>query len=148
MTTEVEMDSPETAGLGRHGHRPSKRRFLWHYVEMVIAMAVGMVVLGAAVRGIVALTGLEYSTGSHPELSTLEMAFDMSVGMVAWMRFRRHGWAASLEMAAAMFAPAIAMIALYRLDAVDADTMIMLEHVVMFPLMLVIMLRRRREYGA
>lgn len=148
MTTEVETQSPETAGRGHRGHRPSKRRFLWHYVEMVIAMVVGMVVLGAAVRGIAALAGLEYTTDSHPELSALEMAFDMSVGMVAWMRFRGHGWAASLEMTAAMFAPAVALIPLYRLDVVDADTMILLEHVVMFPLMFLVMLRRPREYGA
>jgi flagellar biosynthetic protein FliP len=60
----------------------------------------------------------------------------MSVGMVAWMRYRRHGRASTLEMARAMFAPAVAPIPL-----------LLLEHLAMFVLMFVVMLRRRAEYG-
>jgi hypothetical protein len=62
--------------------------FLRHYLEMVAAMLAGMLVLGGAVRGVLALAGLEYPT-RYPELVALEMAVEMSVGMVAWMR-RRH----------------------------------------------------------
>ncbi|MEU6035563.1 hypothetical protein ABZ801_09130 [Actinomadura sp. NPDC047616] len=130
---------------GRSGH--GWRHFVRHYLEMVVAMLAGMVVLGAVVRGVLAPTGVEYSMTTQPELVTLEMAFDMSAGMVLWMRRRGHGWASTLEMCGAMFAPAVVLIPLLWLDVVDAGTMMMLEHVAMFVLMLLVMLRRRGEYG-
>ncbi|MFG2001122.1 hypothetical protein ACGFNU_18455 [Spirillospora sp. NPDC048911] len=120
--------------------------FLRHYLEMVVAMLVGMVVVGAAVRGVLAVMGLEFPS-RHPELVALEMAFDMSVGMVAWMRYRGHGWPGTLEMTGVMFAPAIALFPLLWLGAVSGDTFMVLEHVLMLPLMYLVMLRRRGEYG-
>ncbi len=121
--------------------------FARHYVEMIIAMAVGMLVLGAVTEGLLSLVGAELSTARHPEPAALLMAFDMSVGMLVWMRVRGHGWAGSLEMCAAMFAPLVALFPLLWLDVVDADSMVVLEHVLMLPLMLVVMLRRRGEYA-
>jgi hypothetical protein len=130
------------------GARTGWWRFLRHYLEMVAAMLAGMVVLGGAVRGVLALAGLAYPT-RYPELVALEMAVDMSVGMVVWMRYRGHGWAATLEMvAAAMFAPLAVLLPLLWLGAIDGDALLVLEHVAMFPLMFLVMLRRRAEYGA
>jgi hypothetical protein len=126
------------------GHR--RWRFLRHYLEMVAAMLVGMVVLGAAVRGVLALTGREFPA-QYPELAALEMAATMSVGMVAWMRHRGHGWASTLEMAGAMFAPAVALFPLLWLGVIAGDSLLVLEHVAMFPLMYLVMRRRRTEYG-
>jgi hypothetical protein len=126
------------------GHR--KWRFLRHYLEMVAAMLVGMVVLGAAVRGVLALTGREFPA-QYPELAALEMAATMSVGMMVWMRHRGHGWASTLEMAGAMFAPAVALLPLLWLGAITGDALLLLEHLAMLPLMYLIMRRRRAEYG-
>lgn len=136
--------------VGHEAHRhgaPGKRRFLVHYVEMVVAMLAGMFVLGGAVRGALALGGVEYGMATHPELTVLEMALEMSIGMVAWMRVRGHGWAGVLEMAAVMIAPAVVLVPFMRLGVLGADTAMLLEHVAMFPLMLLAMLRRRGEYG-
>jgi hypothetical protein len=77
----------------------------------------------------------------------LEMAVTMSAGMVAWMRHRRHRWASTLEMAGAMVAPAVALTPLLRLGLLAGDSLLMVEHVVMLPLMFLVMLRRRAEYG-
>jgi hypothetical protein len=121
-------------------------RFLGHYLEMVAAMVVGMVVLGGLARGVLALTGLAFPAQS-PELAALEMAFDMSVGMVAWMRHRGHRWVSTLEMAGAMSAPALALFPLLRLGVISGDDLLVLEHLAMFPLMFLVMLRRRAEYG-
>jgi hypothetical protein len=126
------------------GHR--QWRFLRHYLEMVAAMLVGMVVLGAALRGGLALAGLRYPT-RYPELPALEMAVTMSAGMVAWMRHRGHRWATTLETAGAMFAPAVALIPLLWLGAIAGDALLALEHLAMLPLMFLVMLRRRAEYG-
>jgi hypothetical protein len=120
--------------------------FLRHYLEMVAAMVVGMVVLGAAVRGVLALVGLEFPA-QYPELAALEMAVDMSIGMVAWMRHRGHGWAATLEMAGAMFAPLVALFPLLWLGLIAGDSLMVLEHLVMLPLMYLVMRYRRAEYG-
>ena len=121
-------------------------RFLRHYLEMVAAMLVGMAVLGAVLRGVLALAGLRYPA-QYPELVALEMAVTMSVGMVAWMRHRGHGWASTLEMAGAMFTPAVALFPLLWLGLIASDTLLLLEHLAMFPLMYLVMLRRRAEYG-
>jgi hypothetical protein len=120
--------------------------FQRHYLEMIAAMLVGMVVLGAAVRGVVALAGLEFAA-QYPELAALEMAFDMSVGMVVWMRHRGHGWTSTLEMTGAMFAPLVALFPLLWLGVIAGDALVALEHLVMLPLMYLVMLRRRAEYG-
>jgi hypothetical protein len=141
MKTAENVRAP-AARAGGHG----RRRFLRHYLEMVAAMLVGMVVVGGAVRGVLALAGLRFPA-QHPELVALEMAIDMSVGMVAWMRHRGHGWASTLEMGGAMLAPAVALIPLLWLGVVAGDSLLVLEHLAMLPLMYLVMLRRRAEYG-
>jgi hypothetical protein len=120
--------------------------FACHYLEMVVAMVAGMVVLGGLLSGAVAVTGLDYSLASRPELAAIEMAFAMSVGMIVWMRYRRHSWASTLEMVGAMFAPIIALTPLTWLDIIPSESLMMLTHVAMLPLMLVVMIRRRQEY--
>ena len=125
---------------------PGRRRLLRHYLEMVAAMLVGMVVLGVALRGLLALAGLRYPT-QHPEVAALEMAATMSAGMVAWMRHRGHPWTPTLEMTGAMVAPALALLPLLWLEVIAGDALLVLEHLAMFPLMFLVMLRRRSEYG-
>ncbi|NNN37623.1 hypothetical protein HLK59_46345 [Streptomyces sp. S3(2020)] len=121
--------------------------FARHYVEMILAMLVGMLVLGAALRGVLALTDTAYAMSSHPELVVLEMAFTMSAGMALWMRRRGHAWPGIGEMCAAMFLPALVLVPLLSLDVVAPDAAMAWEHLAMLPLMFVVMLRRRTEYG-
>src|SRR3954466_9036761 len=105
------------------------RSFTRHYVEMVIAMLAGMVVLGAP-------AGLVVDYGETvPMLAA--MAVTMTVPMAGWMRFRGHGWAPTAEMSAAMIVPALGVIALFAADLVtDAGALMGLEHVVMLAAML------------
>jgi len=115
--------------------------FLRHYAEMLIAMFAGMVVLGAPA---VALFDAD-DWAIEPKL--LGMAFTMSVPMVAWMRFRGHGWAPAWEMTAAMFIPSVGAIVLVWIGAADGEGAMMVQHVAMFPAMLIAMLLRRDEYS-
>jgi hypothetical protein len=120
---------------------PMNKTFIRHYVEMLIAMFVGMGVLG----GGVAAAGIDVEPA---ELALLWMAFTMTVPMVGWMRYRGHGWAASGEMAASMFIPSLAAIALLWMGvAEEHGTLMALQHVGMLPAMLVAMLLRRDEYS-
>ncbi|WP_431916092.1 hypothetical protein [Nonomuraea jabiensis] len=118
-------------------------RFALHYVEMIVAMFVGMLALGMLQSAL----GLSLSHEQQPELAYLVMAVDMSIGMAAWMRIRRHGWASTLEMCAAMFVPVVPLFPLLWLGAIDAGTMMTAAHVAMLPLMLAAMLRRLDEYA-
>lgn len=124
------------------GALAGKGRFLRHYLEMLAAMFVGMAVLGVLARGILALAGLQFPA-QYTELAALEMAFDMSAGMVVWMRYRGYGLASTLEMAGAMFTAAIALFPPLWLGVISGDSLLLFEHAAMLPLMFLLMLRRR-----
>ncbi|GAB3658116.1 hypothetical protein [Glycomyces tarimensis] len=145
--TNIPEQSGEQAVRHHHPGRGGKRRFLLHYVEMVIAMLVGMFVIGGAVRGALALAEVEFGSRTHPELVAVEMALDMTVGMVLWMRVRGHGWPAILEMAAVMLAPVPVLLPLLWSGVIGYDMLMLVEHVAMFALMFLAMLRRSGEYG-
>ena len=114
------------------------RMFARHYIEMLVAMLLGMAVLGMPLAMLT----------EAPELDLLGMAFGMTVPMVAWMRHRGHAWARAWEMTAAMFVPSFAAIALlWRGIVEDPDTLLVIQHVGMFPAMLAAMLLRRSEYS-
>jgi flagellar biosynthetic protein FliP len=114
-------------------------RFVRHYLEMVAAMMAGMAALAAS-RLVVDLP-------DRTAVELVEMALWMTVPMVAWMRIRGHGWRVCNEMAAAMLVPAAAALALLATGVVtDSHLLVMLEHIVMIPAMLVAMLLRRDEY--
>jgi len=87
----------------------SWRPFVRHLVEMIVAMLLGMAVLGAAVSLVFALIG--HSNVLHyAGLRGLLMSAYMTVGMALWMCHRGHGWLSVGEMAAAMFVPYAALI--------------------------------------
>jgi hypothetical protein len=82
-----------------------------------------------------------------PALLLLGMAVTMTAGMVGWMRYRGHGWQANSEMAASMFIPTFGVIALLAGGLDDIGTLMAIQHIAMFPSMLVTMLLRRDEYS-
>jgi hypothetical protein len=131
--------------------RRSARAFARHYLEMVMAMVLGMVVLGvpaAALLGLFGVTTAELHDDA-PAVALLGMAVTMTVPMVAWMRHRGHGWRASNEMAASMFIPTFAVVGLLAAGIVsDFGAAMGLEHLAMLPAMLVAMLLRLDEYAA
>jgi flagellar biosynthetic protein FliP len=139
QTKHVQADPPQRRSRGWG-------RFALHYLEMVVAMFVGMLVLGGALRALLAATDVEYSMDRQPELMLIEMGCTMAIGMLVWMRIRRHGWPATLEMSLAMLLPGVAVAPLVGIGAMSGGTAMVVEHVVMFPLMLLVMLRRSDEY--
>ncbi len=125
-------------------------QFTRHYLEMVAAMLVGMVVLGIPGEGLLRLLGTstaELKTDA-PSLVFLGMALTMTIPMVAWMRYRGHAWRPCWEMSASMILPTFGVIALMATGLNDDfGTLMTLEHVVMLPAMLVVMLLRYEEYA-
>jgi hypothetical protein len=129
----------------------SARHFARHYLEMLLAMFLGMVVLGLPASVALDTLGMSSSElrNDAPALMLFGMGVTMTVPMVGWMRHRRHGWQPSTEMAASMFIPTFGVIALLWGGLVnDLGTLLVIEHVVMLPSMLVAMLLRRDEYSS
>ena len=132
---------------------PTKNRSAWrftrHYIEMVIAMFAGMIILGAPIEGALRAMGTTSSAieDSAPVIMLLEMATIMTIPMVAWMRHHGHAWRPCNEMAASMFLPTFAAAILMWTGAVGFTMAMALEHAVMLPAMLIAMLLRIDEYA-
>jgi hypothetical protein len=136
--------------LFRTDGRLRTRRFLRHLLEMTVAMVLGMVVLGMAFRQLhiaVFGTGFDDAWHQHTELAVFAMAFNMTLPMVAWMHHRGHRWERGGEMAAAMFLPACALLALFWLGVLSAHVVLPLQMVLMLPSMILVMLYRVDEYA-
>jgi hypothetical protein len=146
-----------SVGIAIRGQAPSgsdrrRRRstFVRHALEMTAAMLVGMVILGMAFRQLhIALfgTGFDDAWHRHTELAAFAMAFNMTLPMVALMRYRGHSWERGGEMAAAMFVPAVPLLVLLWLGVISAHLVLPLQMVLMLPSMILAMLYRADEYA-
>ena len=112
-------------------------RFVGHYLEMVVAMVVGMVALAPL---------WPEAWVARGDLHAVAMAVDMTVAMVVWMAVRRHSWPRIIEMSAAMVLPFAVLLVPYWLGALSAEALMIAAHVIMFPLMLAAMIWRRADY--
>jgi hypothetical protein len=75
----------------RRGHMRHLSPFWRHFLEMLAAMVVGMLVTGAIFLSIVGLKTWNEVTLQYPTQSLLAMAAGMTIPMVAWMLFRGDG---------------------------------------------------------
>jgi hypothetical protein len=120
----------------------SAKHFLRHYGEMVVAMFLGMAVLGFPVDWVMNRLGADSDA-----FMFLGMATSMTVPMVGWMMYRGHGWRANAEMSASMFGPTFAVIGLLTTGLLtDIGVLMVAEHVVMLLAMAGVMLLRPDEY--
>jgi hypothetical protein len=135
---------------GQRGRRLSSStgHFIRHYLEMVVAMFLGMAVLGVPAGWALGAAGSSWSelNTDAPALMLLGMAATMTVPMVGWMRYRGHGWRANTEMAASMVLPTLAAIGVLAAGLMSVDTLLVGEHIVMLLGMLAAMLLRPAEY--
>ncbi len=122
-----------TAGTARRAL--TDRGFWIHFLQMLAAMVLGMLVLGM----------LWPSFGSV-EADTLVMATNMTIGMTAWMVYRRHGWAAIAQMAAAMYLSFVVLFPALWFGWLSGDGVMLVGHVLMLPAMVLAMLWRPDEY--
>jgi hypothetical protein len=110
-------------------------------------MLVGMGVLAIPARlaSDALLPGVD---ADDPALMLARMGVTMTLPMIPWMRWRGHGWRASLEMTGAMAAPAVAAIALLEAALIEGAGLLMaLEHVAMLIAMFLVMIARPAEYS-
>jgi hypothetical protein len=130
-------------------HALPTKHFIRHYVEMVVAMFLGMAVLGVPAGWLMGGFGTSWSelSDSAPALMLLAMATTMTVPMVGWMVYRGHGRRANAEMSASMFLPTFAAIGLLATGVLtDLSALLIIEHIAMLLSMLAAMLLRPDEY--
>ena len=125
------------------------RHFFRHFGEMFLAMMVGMFVLAGLDSAAFAAAGTSIPDvkDSAPEVWGLLMALNMTVGMTVWMRHRSHSWAMCVEMAGAMFVPAVAAIVLFWCSVIHGVVIGPVTMAGMVPAMIAVMLLRRTEYS-
>jgi hypothetical protein len=121
--------------------------FARHYIEMVVVMLVGMAVLALPAQW---ATDALWPAVDPDDLTLMlgRMAATMTVPMIPWMRWRGHGWQASIEMALSMVIPSLAAIALLEARVVETVGLLMtIEHVAMLAAMFAVMIARPHEYS-
>ncbi len=121
------------------------RRFIRHYLEMVVAMVVGMVLLGPVESLAFDALGWTDAVG-RPDVNALLMATNMTVAMAGWMRFRGHSWPALAEMSTAMYLPFVVLLVPLWKGAISESTLMVAAHLLMLPAMALVMLLRLDEY--
>jgi hypothetical protein len=126
--------------------RLSAKKFARHFAEMVVAMAVGMVVLHPVWMVVLDAFGAG-ALMRNPYTGALIMATNMTVAMSAWMTFRGHRWQPIAEMGAAMYLPFLALFVPLGLELIDAGALMLWGHLLMLPAMAVAMLLRPHEYA-
>ena len=136
MTTEIHASSDRPAPAS--GSRA--RHFVRHYLEMVVAMLVGMYTFGGVENLVLPSVTLRADAG------VLVMATNMAIGMGGWMRFRGHSWRGIAEMSASMYLPFLVLLVPFWAGGVGEHTMMMWGHVLMLPAMAAVMLLRPDEY--
>jgi hypothetical protein len=122
-------------------------RFALHLAEMCMAMCAGAVVLSVLFFGTAALTGYTDLPQTAPELSVFVIALNLSVPMVAWMRFRGMDWRPTIEMAGSTMVVGVALIAAYWMELIGKDSLIEVQTSLACPVMVAVMLVRFRLYS-
>jgi hypothetical protein len=126
------------------GHQ---RRFARHFGVMLLLMFAGMAVLGGVVELMLLPFEQSMNDASAPVMASV-MAVTMTVPMVAWMHLKhRMPVGRSVEMTASMVVPSALAIALYALAMVGSESVLVIQHAVMIPAMLAVMLWRYDAYA-
>jgi hypothetical protein len=121
------------------------RRLTVHYLEMVVAMVAGMVILGPVESFALEAAGWSEAL-DDPEVNAMVMATNMTFAMAGWMRFRGHTIRPIVEMSAAMYLPfLVLLVPLWRGD-ITHNTFVVGGHVLMLLGMLLAMLARPAVY--
>jgi YHS domain-containing protein len=133
-----------TAARTWRGRLRAGLRFTRHYVEMVVAMFLGMAVMGGAIALLGRPPGYDTTLGLYAY-----MGLAMSAPMVAWMRRMGHPWSDCWEMTASMVAPMFALVVPFALGLLPMTAMgvMMWAHAAMLGGMLLLMLHRWDVYA-
>jgi hypothetical protein len=130
MTTFQHLDADLTPrATVRRLLRTRPGRFITTYLEMTLAMLIGMGLFGAL------WDSLWPGMTRRPDAMAVTMAADMTLGMAAWMWVRGHAGRHTVEMSAVMVLPFLVLLWPYRVGILPGDALLTGGHIGMFALM-------------
>jgi hypothetical protein len=122
------------------------RSFLRHFLEMILAMVAGMILLDEVAWLMFSrFAGIDMF--AYPILYAPVMTVNMTIGMSLWMLYRRHALRSICEMAGAMFIPLCILIGPHWAGMLSGDVLVVGSMALMLPAMVLVMLYRRGEYA-
>ncbi|HEX6268692.1 MAG TPA: hypothetical protein VFZ43_00525 [Anaerolineales bacterium] len=120
--------------------------FIWHLLEMCLAMCIGGIPLIILFFVGAAKIGYPDLFQQSPALSVLVIGFILSLPMIAWMRFRGHEWRPALEMASTTILLAIVLVGLGWLEILAKSSLFEWMTRLACPVMIIPMLFRPDVY--
>jgi hypothetical protein len=134
-------------GLQLRGAAVSVGRFLWHFLQMVIAMEVGMMVYHMLLWPLLSGTGYGALTQAYPLFGYWMMVASMTLPMIVLMRFHRSSWRYCGEMTIAMLAPLAALTVMVLCYLLPIHTLYGVGDPLMFLAMAAYMLYRPHDHA-
>ena len=120
------------------------KTFAWHYLQMLIAMVVGMMALTPVWNAAFGRLGWS-AVLDRADVLSLTMATSMALAMGLWMRFRRHSWISVAYMSAAMYVAFVVFFPFHWAGWMSGDAVLFAGHLLMLPLMAVDMVLPKGE---
>jgi hypothetical protein len=121
--------------------------YVWHLLQMVIAMEVGMFAYHLLASTVLARIGYAALTDAYPYVGYSAMVAGMVVGMVAFMLWQRSSWRHCLEMTLAMLAPVVVLAVLVVSGLVPIGVLYSLGDPLMILAMALFMLVRPHQHA-
>jgi hypothetical protein len=122
-------------------------RFIWHLVQMILAMEGGMMIYHLLLWPVLAPRGLSALTNAIPMIGYWMMLASMTLPMIALMRgYHRSTWRYCLEMTIAMLAPLAVLTVLVLCHLLPIQTLYGIGDPVMFLAMAAYMLYRPHQH--
>jgi hypothetical protein len=147
MTTDTRHVS-HPRGLRLRGSAAGVGRFLWHLLQMVLAMEAGMAIYHHFLHTMLAGTGYAALTNTYPLFGYWMMVVSMTIPMIALMRYyHKSSWRSCNEMTIAMVTPAAALTLLVLYGLISLHTLQALGDPLMILAMAADMLYRRDEHA-
>jgi len=148
MTANIKS-SAFSRGMRLRRRAAGAGRFLWHLLQMVLAMEAGMAAYHLALH--TALTGTGYTalTDASPLFEYWMMVASMTLPMIALMRlYHKSSWRSCSEMTAVMLVPPAVLTLLVLGDLIPLQTLQALGDPLMILAMAADMLLRRDQHGS
>jgi putative intracellular protease/amidase len=130
------------------GGAASVGRFVWHLLQMVLAMEAGMAIYHLLLHTALAGTAFAALVGARPLLDYWLMVASMTIPMIALMRYlHKSTWRACAEMTLVMLVPPAVLTMLTQSDLIAVGTLQALGDPLMILAMAADMLYRRDEHA-
>ena len=120
--------------------------FIRHYLEMLLVCCIGGFILNFLFFSAIARVGFPNFFDQYPDLAIMVITILLAVPMLIWMRFRKHEWRPTLEMAGEPIVLGVLLITASLINIIPKGEMLPLLKDLVCPLMLLPMFFRLDLY--